>query len=369
MSQRENYTRILKKEKGEFLPFVPNFDHWYNINQTQGTLPEKYQGLSRNDIVRKVQGTIWARTRCLDVEIDSTVEIIRQEKNGTITTDYHTPVGSVQTVHRRATDFTQAVFLKSHWVKTVNDIRVVRWIVEHTHFTLNVQPFLESERAVGDDGLSLVGLPYCLPYIHFGKNECGWEHGIYLFTDYRPKVEELLELYTVKVEEAARLLAQGPALVIASGDNMDEWTTPPNIFRQYAIPYYQRIAAILHSGGKVFQVHWCGRTSHLLEFVPECDIDVVEAIAVKPMAELTVPEAMAKVGEKVVIQGGLPSILFCPQGGTREDFRLYVKALLEKVPHGYRFALGMSDNVPPDADFSRVEMVGELVASFGSTEK
>ncbi|HOL68261.1 MAG TPA: uroporphyrinogen decarboxylase family protein, partial [bacterium] len=322
----------------------------------------KYQGLDRNEIVRRVQGTIWARTGCLDREIDGSVEIVKKEENGAIITAYHTPVGSVQTVHRRAGDITQALFLKEHWIKEVSDLKVVAWIVEHTRFRLNTKPFWESEAAVGEDGISLVGLPYCLPYIHFGKNDCGWERGIYLFHDHRAEVEGLLELYTQKAAEAARLLAQAPALVITSPDNMDEWTTPPAIFKKYAIPYYQKIASILHSAGKVFQVHWCGRTQHLLEFVPECGIDVVEAIAVRPMSDLTIPEALEKVGEKVVVQGGLPSVIFCEQGGSRQDFQKYVAELLEKVPHGRRFALGMSDNVPPDADFDRVEMVGEMVA-------
>lgn len=363
MTKRENYTRILKKEKGEFLPFVPNFDHWLNVNCTNGTLPEEYRNMSRNDIVRAVGGTIWARTGILEQILDPEIKIEKKELGDRIITEYETPVGRVSTMHHYAGDFTRAIFLKEHWVKNREDIKVVKFIAEHTSYRLNPEPFFQSEQEVGEDGISLVGLPICLPYIHFGKNDCGWEKGIYLLADYPGEVEELLEVYAGKAEEAAELLAQGPALVIASGDNMDEWTTPPGIFKKYAVPYYKKIAGILHKAGKVFEVHWCGRTEHLLQFVPECGIDVVEAVAVKPMSNLTIPQALNLVGENVVVQGGVPSILMCPQAGTREGLKKYIQELLLQVPHGYRFVLGMSDNVPPDADFSRVKMIADLVAN------
>lgn len=35
--------------------------------------------------------------------------------------------------------------------------------------------------------------------------------------------------------------------------------------------------------------------------------------------------------------------------------------LLEAVPRGRRFVLGMSDNTPPDADFERVRLAADLV--------
>jgi len=365
LTRRENYLRILRKQKGEFLPFAPNFDHWLNVNTVQNTLPAEFRGMSRNDIVRAVRGTIWARTGALRTVVDPSVQVKQREDGDRILTEFITPVGKVDTLHRRASDFTRALFLKEHRIKSVEDIAVVKYVIQHTAYELDAGPFLQSEREVGNDGISLVGLPGCLPYIAFGKTEAGWERGIYLYHDNRSEVEELLQAMARSNEQAARLLARSPVSVIASDDNMDEWTTPPRVFREHAIPYYRRMSEILHAAGKTFEVHWCGRTQHLLEYVPECGIDVVEAVTVKPMAELTIPEALAKVGDGVVIQGGIPSALLCPQGGTRDHFRRYVAQLLTQVPHGCRFVLGMSDNVPPDADFERVKMAGELCEQMG----
>ena len=360
MTKRQRYETILKGGRADTLLWAPNFDHWLSVNRTNGTVPEEYRNLERNDIVRATGATIWARSKVLEMT-QPHVAVEKEEVPGEhIRTLYRTPVGSVDTLHRYASDLTRARFLTEHMIKSREDIRVVRYMAEDTEFSYDPGPFEECERQVGIDGISLVSLPFCMPYIQFGKTDAGWERGIYLWHDHREEVEGLIGAYAEKNAEAARILARGPSLVVQSGDNMDELTTPPNIFERYGIPYFRRIADILHEGNKLFEVHWCGRTKNLLHYVSSCGIDVVEAVTVRPMDDLTIPEALEKTGSQVVIQGGIPSILMCPQGGSREKLRNYVEDLLQNVPLGQRFILGMSDNVPPDADFPRVRMISEI---------
>ncbi|MBU2495268.1 MAG: hypothetical protein KJ935_02030 [Candidatus Omnitrophica bacterium] len=103
MTKRENYTRVLKGERGDRIPYVPNFDHWLAVNLANGTLPKEYDGMSRNDIVRAVGGTIWARTGGIEVKYDAEIEVIREEIDDRIITEYRTPVGTVQTMHQYVT--------------------------------------------------------------------------------------------------------------------------------------------------------------------------------------------------------------------------------------------------------------------------
>lgn len=366
MTRRERYMRILSKGKADTITWAPNFDHWLNVNRANGTVPDAYRGMSRNDIVRAVDATIWARTGVLRSE-QPNVRVRREEEPGkTIRTVYETPVGCVETLHRYATDATRALFLKEHMIKRVEDIEVVKFMAQDTRYALDPEPFHESERDVGDDGISLVAMPTCVPFVRFGKTDAGWVEGIYLWHDHPHEVEALLDVYTEKMVEAARLLARSPATVIQSGDNMDELTMPPNLFARYAVPYYKRISAILHEAGKILQVHWCGRTKRLMPLVPGTGIDVVEAFVPVPMSDLTIAEALEMLCGKVVLQGGIPSILMCKQGGTRDDLRRYVADLLEAVPIGEWFVIGMSDNVPPDADFERVRIISEMVNALES---
>lgn len=361
MTRRERYTTILCKGKADTLVWAPNFDHWLHVNRENGTLPGEYAGMNRNDIVRAVGGTIWARTNVLCSETPN-VRVRREENPGEfIRTFYETPVGCAETLQCYATDLTKALFLREHMIKRVEDIRVVKFIVQDTRYTLDAEPFLRSEEDVGDDGISLVGLPWCVPFIQFGKTDAGWVQGLYLWADHPDEVEELLDAYTRKAEEAAELLARSPCLVVNSGDNMDELTMPPNLFERYAVPYYKRVSKILHDGGKILKVHWCGRTKRLLPLVHGTGIDVIEALVTAPMTDLTIAEALDELKGEVVIQGGVPSVLMCEEGGTREELSRYLENLLRIVPIGEWFVLGMSDNVPPDADFDRVKLISDTV--------
>lgn len=366
MTRRERYMAILNKSKADTITWAPNFDHWLNVNRTNGTVPDEFKGMSRNDVVRAVDATIWARTGMIESERPN-VHVRREEDPGkTIRTVYETPVGRVETLHQYAGDLTRALFLKEHMIKRVQDIEVVKFMAEDTRYALDPQPFLESEADVGDDGISLVGMPICVPFIQFGKTDAGWVQGIYLWNDHTREVEGLLDVYTEKMVEAAKLLAQSPATIINSGDNMDELTMPPNLFAKYAVPYYRRISEVLHGAGKILEVHWCGRTKRLLPLVPGTGIDVIESVVPVPMTDLTIAEALDVLQGQVVLQGGIPAILMCEQGGTRDDLRRYVADLLETVPIGEWFVVGMSDNVPPDADFERVRIISEMVNALES---
>ena len=147
--------------------------------------------------------------------------------------------------------------------------------------------------------------------------------------------------------------------MIAIGDNMDGVTVSPPIFREYALPFYAE--ARKAAGGKILQAHWCGRTETLLEFVPGSGLDSVEAIVPRPMSSISLSQALDRLGGAVTLQGGIPAVMVCPGGGSREDFEAYIRR--EILPNRSRpgFILGMSDNVPPNADFSRVEAVAELI--------
>lgn len=360
MTKKERYLSVLDHKKADRLTWAPNFDHWYTDNTKRGTIPEQYANLSGDDLIRAVEGTIWRRCSIIKpVNHESVVEQTEISNDGTeVKVSYKTPVGTVYTIKK---DNGETKYLTSHLIKTAEDIDAVKYMVENTVFSYDDKKFTETLSSVGEDGICLTSIPWCLPFIQFGKTDAGWENGIYLYFDHTQKVEDLLEAYTKKNCEAAELLAASPAHLIYSGDNMDQLTCTPTFFEIYAIDYYKNISKIFHGGGKNFQVHWCGRTNKLIKYLPECGIDVVEAVTIKPMDNITIPEILDIVGDTVTVQGGVPSVMMTPQCASKEELQSYIKDLLQKVPHGYRFVLGMSDNIPPDSDFSRVKMISDMV--------
>lgn len=367
LSKKENYMRTLKGEAPEFLTWAPNFDWWLGCHRKYGTLPEKYKGMSRNDMVRDLEASLWARASTCQSHFDG-VKVSEVDNGDTLITEYETPVGKLRTVHLKSADSVETRYLREHIVKTVEDLKALKYLIEATHYEPDYEPFIEMEKDVGDDGITLTSLP-CVPYIQFAKTDAGYEKGIYMLYDHPEKVQEILDLYTEKFLEAARIVADSPAVVAATGDNMDQWTCPPNMFKQYAVPYYKEVSAILHQKGKLFEGHWCGRTDELLSLVPGTGLDIVEAVVTKPMAQQSMKEALEKVKGEVTLQGGVPSVLMTPEGGTADGLEKYVKDMLSEIWPRKGFVLGLADNLPATGDIERVRIVSDVVNALPRWER
>jgi hypothetical protein len=87
----------------------------------------------------------------------------------------------------------------------------------------------------------------------------------------------------------------------------------------------------------------------------------VEAIVTKPMADIELADAVSLLQGDVVLQGGIPAVLVCREGGSEADFERYIRDVVRPMRGRRGFILGMSDNVPPNADFSRVESIAGLI--------
>ncbi len=361
MTKREQYLAALRNERVDSLVWAPNFDYWLGVNRAEGTVPQRYRGMSRNDIVRAVGGTIWNRASGFRMTLDSSVKTTTREEDGVVIEEYETPVGVVRQVYRPTEGAHRSRHLSEHFVKDRESLAVMRYVVEATGYEADYAPVRAALEETGDDGIVL-HQALSVPFIQFAKMDAGYMNAFYLWADYREEVDALVGAHFEKFLQAYRVLAAGPADVISTGDNMDGRMISPAIFREYALPFYEEAAKVIHAGGKLFMGHWCGQTQTLLPLVPGCGLDVVEAIVTKPMADLTLAAAIEMLRGEVVLQGGIPSVVVCDEGGTRDDFRLYIEETVLPLAGRRGFILGMSDNVPPNADFARVEMVAGLLA-------
>lgn len=362
MTKRERYLKALRGKTVDQLVWAPNLDYWLNVNKAEGTLPSKYRDLSRNDIVRSVGGYIWNRADGLAITRDAAIrETRRNEPDGMIVHEVTTPVGVVREVYSPTEGPHRSKALTEHYVKSVDDLRVMRYIVEGTRCEAEYGPTCKALAETGDDGVVLNPC-FCVPFIQFAKTDAGYVNGFYMWMDQREAVDKLISAYHRLFLEGYRLLVDGPADIIATGDNMDGVMISPDIFKEYAIPFYQEAGEFIHARGKLFEGHWCGRTETLLPLVPGCGLDVVEAIVTRPMADISLGKALDLLQGEVILQGGIPAVLVCNEGGSYTDFERYVRDVIRPLRGRRGFILGMSDNVPPNADFARVEAITDLIA-------
>jgi hypothetical protein len=316
--------------------------------------------MSRNDIVRAIGGYIWNRAAGLSTILDPSIKGTWKTDGTDRIHEYTTPLGSMREVYRLTEGAHRTKFLAEHFVKDLDSLEIRKYVAEATSYKPDYGPTEQALIETGDDGIVL-NPAFCMPFIQFAKTDAGYVNGYYLWNDHREQVDGLISVYFEKFLEGYRILADGPADVIASGDNMDGTTVPPAIFREYAIPFYQEAHKIVSGAGKLLEGHWCGRTKNLLPLTPGCGMDVVEAIVTRPMDDLGLDEALDMLRGEVVLQGGIPSVLVCEEGGSRDEFERYIEETILPLKGRRGFILGMADNVPPNADFSRVEAVADLI--------
>jgi len=364
MTKRERFLAAMRREAtdGE-LVWAPNFDYWLAINRAQNTLPEKYQGMTRNNIVRAINGTIWHRVSSCGCQHDPSIKHTYSERqNGVRRHEIQTPIGSIYEEYALTESEHSSEAHIKHFVTDYDSLRVMTYVVEGTQYNVDMT-FAAAHKAIeetGDDGIVL-DTAVCLPLIQFAKTDAGYMNAFYLMEDYSGEVDYLISVYHKKFVELYRALSNSPADVIAFGDNMDEVMISPNLFEKYAVGFYQESKDALKGTDKILGAHWCGRTPHLLSLVPKTGLDVVEAIVTEPMADITLDSALDKLDGKVTLQGGMPSVMVCPDIVSQRDFENYIESAVLKQKGRKGFILGMSDNVPPNADFSRVEMIAELI--------
>ena len=368
MNTRSEYLKALRREATHTLTWAPNFDWWYDVNTANATIPAEYRGMTAHEISRAVGGAIWQRVEIVRWVADASVttENLRQDDLGIDIT--HTPVGDLRAAWQQASDFSRSWVCVEHPVKSLDDLPALRYTLEAGHYELDTRDYDRQREEVGDDGIVLTCLPE-VPFIRFAKVDVGYLQAYYLLEDHPREVAAILQAYERNFLEAYRLAAQGPCEVVSNNDNMDQCTCPPDYFQRYAVPFYQQTAASLHAGGKLAQGHWCGQLHRLLPLMPACGLDIIEAMTPYPMSQVDMPAAMELLEGKIAVQGGIPSIYMCEQGCTRDELACYIEDLLDKVGHRRGFVLGMGDNVPANADFARVRLIGEIVAAFNKQRR
>lgn len=247
-------------------------------------------------------------------------------------------------------------------IKSNKDYKVVEHIIEATEFVPTYQEFLQAEKEAGEDGVVFAAVPYC-PMHQIMREYLGYEKFCYELYDHPKKLHHLLEVLTAKRHEMQEICTQSPATLIQCGGNWDAHLISPSLFRQHFVPYFRRFADMLHAHGKILITHTDGEMKNLLEVFLETGIDVAEAFTPSPMTSCTLADAREIWNDKVIIWGGMPSIVLSATF-SENRFRSYINAIFKQISPGNHFILGVGDNTPIDADLERLVVINKMVKSW-----
>jgi len=367
VNDRERLLAILEHRPPDRIPWIPRLLLWYRARVLTGTMPPQWAGLSLRELERALGvGTPARDGKIFELERRG-VEITSRREGNLLTTEYHTPVGSVRTVTRFSEELDRQGLpgrIIEYPLKEPRDYRVWEWIVENTYWVPNYEAYEAYDKEIGGDGLPMVQVGD-VPFHEFLENLAGYEHGFFHLQDYPREVKHLLGLMTeVQKERLWPVLGDSPARLLLHGLHLSSQFTPPPLFRRYVLPYYEELMPFLHERGKAVAMHADNDTSLILDLIEQAGWDMVECFVTAPMVPVTLEQAREVWGDRVIIWGGIPSLLLSPSV-PEEEFRAYVRQMFRVIAPGDAFILGVADNVMPDSLIERIAWVSQVVEEWG----
>ncbi len=368
MTNRERILAILDGKSPDRIPWVPRLGIWWEANRLSGTLPARYRDMTFRQVERDVFGGVAARHAKVYTSAIRGVEI-REHKIGEMETltEYVTPVGTIST-RLRATRRLREQGIQDAEVefmlKRREDYAVAEYLIEHTDYTPAYEEYESYERGVGQDGYPMVNCGDC-PFHHWMRALVGYDQGYFHLQDYANEVEHLLAVLTDCYRE--RLwphLLDSPARLLMHGHHLSSQMTPPPLFEQYIQPYYEDLAPRMRDRGKVLALHADNDTRGIFSQIERAGFGMAECFATYPIVPTTLAEARAAWGNRVIIFGGVPSVILEPPF-TDEQFEQYMDELFTTIAPGDAFLLGVADNAMPGSNIERICRITQMVETRG----
>ncbi len=367
MTNRERLLAILDGRLPDRIPWIPRLQIWYDAHARRGDLPATCRGKPLREIERDLgmgtparDGRVY-RTQMRNVDVRTAVEGDRR----TIT--YTTPIGTVTTISRQSATLAEGgiagELMTKHMITEADDYAVVEYIIEHTDILPTYEDFLDYDRETGDDGLPLVAMGPD-PMYRIIQDLIGYNDAYFHLHDERARVLHLYAVLQTQARLVQDIVLASPATMILHGEHFDSQFTPPRIFRAYMLPHFQDFADRMHQAGKTLVCHADADTSHLLDLIVEAGFDMAECFVTAPMVAVTLEQARAAFGERVIVWGGIPSSILCDPFPD-DAFRRYILDVFKTIAPGKAFILGVADNVMAEARFDRIAYISEMVARHG----
>ncbi len=390
--------RVLAALRGEpvdRLPYVPRLDLWYLANATAGTLPKQYSGAAMNDIARaegwafhhrycedqldpKVQpqyrhrdiNVFYIRETVFDIVLPADVEITVHREDPLTRKEYHTPLGLISTTSHYDRDAQRRGIshpaLIEHLIKTPQDYASAGYLFEH----MDVVPNFARFEAWAADEMSDNGVPVCVgcydasPFHWIQRDLCDATEFFIHYKDHHAAMRGLAERIAPLMERMLDIVCRSPAEVVLWGGNFDEMLTFPPYFAQEIQPWIRKAAQKLGAAGKLVLCHTDGENRALMDLIRDSGMHVAESICPAPMTKVSLADYYRQWSEHLTLFGGIPSSIVLP-GTSEADFEAYMDELFRAVAPGRRMVVGIADEVPPAAVFSRLQRIGERVEKEG----
>ena len=369
MTPHDRLLAALRGEDVDRLPWSPHLAYWWNTQPPALRNRGQFGFLKEIGADPLIRGSVTAFV-CSDMrglhEYPTRMhlpipgcEVVQHVKGRDERTSYQTPVGTLTQLSRYSPEGGTR-FLVERPVKSARDYQVLSYLFERMVIRPDYGPIEESMAHLGQEGLliPLISPVQKTPFQALVEHYVGTQQLVYDLADYPDVVESLLEVMSRRVLEAVMISAESPAEGFISWEDSSTTNISPKLFARYIAPEIDRWGQLLHAAGKVLLHHACGHVRHLLPYLSEEEIDVVESLSPPPTGDVEVWEAQEILGPEVGIVGGIEPTQLLYLG--LEELGEYVERLLDRI-QPLHYVLANSDSCPPGVSIEKFRRITEIV--------
>ncbi|MCK4308068.1 hypothetical protein KAW50_07595 [candidate division WOR-3 bacterium] len=378
------------------IPWAPRMDIWYYGNSYRNTLPEKFKDLKLRQIIKKMGvtynkilpdfadgytlkavedrllGVFASKDVPYEIILDDSIKRVVNEKNdGLVEINYQTPKGHLKGVFKMDEELKRGGStlppIKEYLIKTDEDYSKAADIFSSIKIIPKPENYQRLLEKIGDDG-------YPPLYGHLAASPMqailrDLMNPTTFFIEYKLNFKKLLELCDVLekflLDIIYSILQSFPKFpVIVWGGNYDSMLTFPPFFKEHILPFLNKVCEIIHEREGLVISHCDGENAQLLNLYRESGIDILQAVNLKPMVKNDYREIRESLRPDQVIMGGIPSIILLDSLFSDSQFMDFLKEFRKSYRKGEPLLLEVSDNVPPDANLNRLEIIGEFVETL-----
>lgn len=377
------------------LPYVPRIDLWYLANSVANTLPAQHAGRTQNEISRaegwalhhkyafasvgehsdhallhRGIGIFRTRDTVMDFVLPRDVEV-RVHREGRLTrVEYHTPAGMVSnTLQYDETMKRLGISIPlhtEHLIKGPQDYAPACHLFEHMDVVPNFERFnYWANEEMRNDGVPVVAHFHgASPMQQIQRDLIDATQFFIHYKDHRKELRALVARMEPLYDKILRICCESPAQVVNWGSNFDDMLTYAPYFKQEIQPWVRKASSALAAAGKLLMCHTDGENFGLMDLIRDSGMHIAESICPAPMTKVTLAEYYRRWSGKLTLFGGIPSTIVLPET-AEADFEVYLDELFRAVAPGTRMVVGIADQVPPQAVFSRLQRIGERVEREG----
>jgi hypothetical protein len=389
-SMRQRALAVLRDEMPPRLPFITRLEAWYRSHTRLGTMPDRFRGLSLDDVhaavgVGRLKFVAPFAVRLCGVAVRSTFngeehyrahepivenfpgmwDIVPTDRAGETVTELITPRGRLALRHRLHAEGVRTgtdPYLVRHLLERDEDFAVAEYILERAEVVPQDEAVRAEELRIGTNGLA-VPLLYRIPFQQALLEYLG-EIGLFKALRQRlPLVSKLLELLDQQMMQIIDAVRALDVPYVEFPDNLHGPMTSPALFRDYCLPAYQKYCEVLHAQGKKVGSHADGNIRPLLRLLPETGLDVCESFSPYPLTPCTFDEAWEAWRDGPRIWGGVPSPILEEERYTEAEFRAYMSRLMRSIDRP--MILGVVDLFMHHNSIERVIEIASWVEAGG----